>query len=376
MRPRIALLAVLVLGPFALWAALPLVADAGKAEQLRAKISKTRKKVDRLKSREGVLTETVEAQTARIDRLASRQRRLQADLDAKRGELIRIQDELRVRRARLARLRAKLSRSRVVLSRRLVELYQADRPDIVTVILNSKGFADLLERSEFMARINEQDAKVITSVRRAKVRTKAAADRLAALEERQQRVTAIVLARRNEVASVRIRLASARARKAAALRDVRGDRRHLESHLRELEEESAKVEGRLRGAAGPIRRGSGRFIWPVNGAFTSPFGMRWGRLHAGIDIAAPTGTPIRAVDSGTVQLAGWQGGYGQYTCIGHGGGVSTCYAHQSSIGVSGGQNVSQGQVIGAVGNTGHSTGPHLHFEVRINGSPVDPMGYL
>jgi murein DD-endopeptidase MepM/ murein hydrolase activator NlpD len=104
--------------------------------------------------------------------------------------------------------------------------------------------------------------------------------------------------------------------------------------------------------------------------------MRWGRLHAGIDIAAPTGTPIRAADGGTVQLAGWQGGYGNYTCIGHGGGVSTCYAHQSSIGVRGGQNVSQGQVIGAVGSTGNSTGPHLHFEVRINGSPVDPMGYL
>jgi murein DD-endopeptidase MepM/ murein hydrolase activator NlpD len=128
--------------------------------------------------------------------------------------------------------------------------------------------------------------------------------------------------------------------------------------------------------AGPIRRGSGRFIWPVNGTFTSPFGMRWGRLHAGIDIAAPTGTALRAADGGVVQIAGWTGGYGNYTCIGHGGGISTCYAHQNSMGVSVGQNVSQGQVIGTVGNTGNSTGPHLHFEVRINGQPVDPMGYL
>ena len=117
-------------------------------------------------------------------------------------------------------------------------------------------------------------------------------------------------------------------------------------------------------------------IWPVGGTFTSPFGMRWGRLHAGIDLAAPEGTPIRAAESGNVVLAGWTGGYGNYTCIAHGGGLSTCYAHQSRYGTSVGAKVSKGQVIGYVGNTGHSFGAHLHFETRVNGSPVDPMGYL
>ena len=90
----------------------------------------------------------------------------------------------------------------------------------------------------------------------------------------------------------------------------------------------------------------------------------------------PNGTPLRAADGGRVMIAGWTGGYGNYTCIQHTGSMSTCYAHQSSIGVGVGQNVTQGQVIGSSGNTGNSTGPHLHFEVRINGSPVDPMGYL
>lgn len=114
----------------------------------------------------------------------------------------------------------------------------------------------------------------------------------------------------------------------------------------------------------------------MNGAFTSPFGQRWGRLHAGIDIAAPAGTPIRAADSGQVMIAGWMGGYGNYTCVQHTSSLSTCYAHQSSIGVSVGQGVRQSQVIGTVGNTGNSFGDHLHFEVRVGGSPVDPMGYL
>ena len=128
--------------------------------------------------------------------------------------------------------------------------------------------------------------------------------------------------------------------------------------------------------ADPIRRGSGGLIWPVNGQFTSPFGQRWGRLHAGIDLAAPTGRPIRAAASGRVILAAVTGGYGLYTCIDHGDSVSTCYGHQSRFGVSDGDSVSEGDVIGYVGNTGHSFGAHLHFEVRIGGRPVDPMDYL
>jgi murein DD-endopeptidase MepM/ murein hydrolase activator NlpD len=118
------------------------------------------------------------------------------------------------------------------------------------------------------------------------------------------------------------------------------------------------------------------FIWPVNGPVTSGFGMRWGRMHEGIDIGVGYGTPIHAAASGRVVYAGWMSGYGNLVAIDHGRGISTAYGHQSSIAVAVGQIVSQGETIGYVGCTGHCFGPHLHFEVRINGAPVDPLGYL
>jgi len=121
---------------------------------------------------------------------------------------------------------------------------------------------------------------------------------------------------------------------------------------------------------------SSGLIWPVNGPVVSGFGMRWGRMHEGIDIGVGYGTPIHAAASGTVVYSGWMSGYGNFVIIDHGGGMATAYGHQSSIAAGNGQSVSQGQVIGYVGCTGHCFGPHLHFEVRINGSAVDPLGYL
>jgi murein DD-endopeptidase MepM/ murein hydrolase activator NlpD len=108
----------------------------------------------------------------------------------------------------------------------------------------------------------------------------------------------------------------------------------------------------------------------------SPFGWRWGRMHEGIDIGVGYGTPIVAAASGTVIYAGWMGGYGNLVIVDHGGGIATAYGHNSSILVGYGSSVSQGQTIALSGSTGNSTGPHVHFEVRVNGSPVDPLGYL
>ena len=142
---------------------------------------------------------------------------------------------------------------------------------------------------------------------------------------------------------------------------------------------SADLAAKIRAAQShsTVQRVSGAgFIWPVNAPITSPFGWRWGRMHEGLDLGAAYGTPIAAAAAGVVIYAGWEGGYGNLTVIDHGGGLATAYGHQSRIAVSVGQSVAQGEIIGNVGSTGHSTGPHLHFEVRVNGQAVDPLGYL
>ncbi len=361
---------------------------------LDKRIQGKRAQVQKAKAKEGVLTKDIVAYNNRISGLQGQirgtQKRLtvvQDDLDAARNELLTVRDKLEVARDRLVRARSELRQARGGLEDRLVELYKADQPDALTVILEADGFNDLLERTDFLKRISDQDGAVIRKVRVLKARAEKSERELAGLERKRELAAETILRRRDDIAASRDRLAtaqgdlrSARNGRRTVLASVRQDRRHVQEDLAAMERQQSKIRSQLAGGpgvnAGPIKRGSGRLIYPTNGTFTSPFGSRWGRLHAGIDIAAPIGTAIRAADSGRVAIAGPTGGYGNYTCIQHGGSMSTCYGHQSRIGVSVGSSVSQGQVIGAVGNTGNSTGPHLHFEVRIGGNPVDPMGYL
>ncbi len=404
---RVRLLLLVVAVPAVLWGVLPLGSSASTSahiSSLRNRIDRAQTQLDRKSGRARVLSTTVAAYTRRInglqsgiDRLQARQNSIQADLDAKRAELARIQARLRAVQARLARLRARLVVARRVLARRLVEIYRSDQPDVVTVVLNSKGFADLLESGEFLSRVGHQDRQIITAVRDAKAAATIAARRLGSLEARQERVAAAILERRNEVAGVRQQLETRRAsfadvrdRKAGALASVRSDQHELRGRIDALQSDVSDLESQIQakqggggsgGApvpAGPVKPGSGNMIWPVNGPITSPFCERraWEACHPGVDIGVGSGTPIRAAASGTVILAGATSGYGNYTCISHGGALSTCYAHQSAIQVSVGQRVSQGQVIGLSGCTGLCFGPHLHFEVRVNGAVTNPLNYL
>jgi murein DD-endopeptidase MepM/ murein hydrolase activator NlpD len=390
--------------PLVAWGASPLIADAGNpsatAASLSNKIQQVQGKIGHKKGTERVLSSEIAAYSARIDRLQvkitrlrTRESRVQDALDRNRQELLQIQADLRAERARLIRLKKRLAQARAALATRLLELYQSDQPDLVTVVLNAKGFADLIERADFMHRISEQDRSIVRLVETARADAIATAHRLDRLEQRQQALTARILQRRQEITAVkqdlidtRVGYDGTRADKQNALSHVRAEREQLEGNLSDLKAQQAKISRTLQQSqgqlpAGPIKRGGGTLIWPVNGPITSPFCERraWEACHPGIDIGVPSGTPIRAAAAGRVALLQSEaasGGYGNFTCIQHTGAMATCYAHQSAFRVSLGQQVSQGQVIGLSGCTGRCFGPHLHFEVRINGAVTNPLNYL
>ena len=350
-----------------------------------------RQQIEQHKAKEGVLSTTIEHFDTRIEavqgQISATERRLPRSRRAStaEGEAAQVRNKLEAARDRLERLRSRLATARKVLAQRLVEIYKADTPDALTVILQSDGFGDLLERAEFLKRISDQDRQITDRVRGLRDQAHHQAVQLADLEQQEQ-----LAAERSSASATRsprwrtsswARATSSprRGPTSAGARDVRSSRVALEGDLAALERSRRAFRRRSRARAtfdGPIKQGSGALIWPVNGPVVSPFGMRWGRLHAGIDIAVPSGTAIHAADAGRVVLMGWVGGYGNYTCVQHTASMSTCYGHQSSFATSNGASVSQGQVIGYSDCTGHCFGPHLHFEVRINGAPVDPMGYL
>jgi murein DD-endopeptidase MepM/ murein hydrolase activator NlpD len=300
-----------------------------------------------------------------------------------------------VERTRLARARAELAERRAILARRLREIYVRGAPDPIHVLIESGSLALAVQTVELLERVAEQDAAVADSVSRFADETRRKRDAIAAIrrevarsEIRAAAAAAEARQARAEIETRRNQLQETLAGRRALLERAVGSRRELEHEARGLRARSERLAATIRSAQGtsgglpasapPVTRSpsSRGFIWPARGALTSTFGPRWGRMHEGIDIAGGSGSAIVASASGTVILAGWSGGYGNLVVIDHGNGMSTAYAHNSSIAVSVGQRVGQGSVIAGMGTTGNSTGVHSHFEMRVNGAAVDPMGYL
>ncbi len=268
-----------------------------------------------------------------------------------------------------------------ILSERLVFIYE-EGGDVsyLEVLLSATDIKEFLTRYDFLNMIVEQDVELIKEINKEK---KELALKKCDLEIKQKELMNI---QTSQISQKEI-LDSQKEEKQKLLGNVRQEKKALEQALDELERTSRQLETIIRqyqsGSTGS-QVGTGVFTWPTPGYTqrTSPYGMRLHpilgerRMHTGIDIKAPMGATIVAADSGTVMFAGWMSGYGQVIIIDHANGLSTLYAHQSSFLVSKGTNVSKGQAIGKVGSTGWSTGPHLHFEVRINGTPTNPAGYV
>jgi murein DD-endopeptidase MepM/ murein hydrolase activator NlpD len=365
-----------------------------------SRISGLRDSIQRAKAKEGVLSTEISDASSRIDALNSdigmltdRLTKLESDLAAHRARLTRLEDRLRELAATIQRLTREHAVAQSRLEERLVQLYETDEASELEILLQAQSFSDLLEQLDYFRAIGEHDKDIADEIKRVQEETRAAKQETAAVRAEVAQATAILAKKTEEEREARAALlarqaalAAARDAKESLLADVRTERRNDEEDLEQMQAASAAIAERLRssgsssggdggGSGGGGAPSASGFIWPVSGPITSGFGWRWGRMHEGIDIGVACGTPIRAAASGTVVYAGWMDGYGNITIIDHGGGMATAYGHQSAIYVAGG-SVSQGAVIGAVGSTGHSTGCHLHFEVRVNGAPVNPLGYL
>jgi peptidoglycan DL-endopeptidase CwlO len=372
-----------------------LCSAAAPAKDLESELSAKEAKLSEAHEREGVLTTTISRYRERIERLTdevavlrAQEAEAQARLEAKQAALDSAVAELDVAKKHLAVVRAHLERALVSLRERLVTIYETGTPDILSVLLEAGGYDELVNRTEYLNRIHGLDEAVVTRVRDLRDQVKDTVARLRSAKLRIESARDAIAAEEQALASARsavqqrqAQLVSVRRTREAALEKVNSVASDLEGSVAKIQAELAATLGETASAplpAGPIRYGSGQLIWPVDGPVVSGFGMRWGRMHEGIDIAVPAGTPIRAAAAGSVVLVQSEaesGGYGNFTCLDHGGGLQTCYAHQSSFAVTSG-SISQGDVIGYVGCTGHCFGDHLHFEVRINGAPTDPLGYL
>jgi murein DD-endopeptidase MepM/ murein hydrolase activator NlpD len=381
MARRLALVLVAVLA-----FATPAAGDnSGKISDLQARIAAARVKEARLTAQISDVTAEIRALESKVGDVSQRLSVLEQDLALHQRRLDRLNELFQFETERLNFLREQYETALRELNLRMIELYETNDPTLVEVILESDSFQEALDRIHYLEAIAQQDKRITAAVGKARDEVHRSRERTKKVRSRVHSETRVVAVRTQQQRDVRDQLLASerglstkRKKQKAALIDTRETKAVLIAEANALAAEDAGIRGQLAAAQGatdtvPSSQG---LIWPVSGPVTSPFGYRWGRLHAGIDIGVGYGTPIHAAASGTVVLAGWTGGYGNYTCIDHGGGLATCYAHQSSYAVSSGAQVSQGQVIGYVGNTGHSFGAHLHFEVRINGAPVDPLGYL
>lgn len=389
------LLVVLALGLVLVATASAQTPESEKAA-IDARIAALQAEIAASQAKEGVLTTQLSAvvdelETAQVavDSAQSTVSGMEAELASAQSRLDQLAALLEAQTRRLERLRVEHAKATAILEARVRSAYIDEPPDLIAFLVSASSFDEVIDGVELVSRIGAQDRRIVRQVERAKSR--AAAERRATEEtKREQAATVAVIsartsearAARDALAADRDRLATVRSLKQSALSGTRSSREEFLREAEALAAQSAALAARIRGAhenagtTGDGQPSSGGLAWPCDGAVVSGFGMRWGRMHEGLDISCANLTPNRAAADGTVIYAGWLGGYGNFVVVDHGNGLSTAYAHASSLLVSVGQKVSQGQTVSLVGSTGNSSGPHLHFEVRVNGSAVDPLAYL
>jgi len=363
-----------------------------KLAAVQAKIAHERAQESQLNTQIGGLTTQIHSLEGRVSNVAGKLSALHADLALRHRRLDALNALYRVQTTRVRFLKHEYTLVAARLARRLVAIYEQPNPGALELVLQAKSFQDVIDELDYLGLIANEDKEIAAEVATAKHNVVVARKRTVKVRQSVSNEANIINARlqqvaiiHNELLTSQSKLSKARSGKSLALLAARTQEQAAVKESQAISAASAAIEAKIRAseaagstpgdtsAATPSAAG---LIWPVSGPITSPFGPRWGGFHPGIDIGVPEGTPIHAAAEGTVIYCGWESGYGNLVVIDHHNGLATAYGHQSRVAVSCNQNVAQGDVIGYSGCTGFCTGPHLHFEVRVNGVPVDPLGYL
>ncbi|MCD6350834.1 MAG: peptidoglycan DD-metalloendopeptidase family protein [Armatimonadetes bacterium] len=348
-------------------------AQAGSSSRLRRLKSQKRQVQSKLrvvKSKQKATHNALVAAQQKLDAARARLRKARAQLRATRDHIAKVKKEL-------AGTEARLQRHKEIFADRLRVLYAASQPSALGLFLGVTDYQDLSNRVRYAKMVADADHDLLMRLVQFEAKLAERKAELARLYDQQAIYHQQVEAETKKVAQEEYKTRQ-------VMNSILKDRRRLEAQLAALDAESKRIESMLRSRGSASRyqgKWSGTFVRPVPGRITSGFGMRmhpilhYRRMHTGVDFHASYGTPVRAADKGLVVYAGWRGGYGKCIILDHGSGIATLYGHLSRISVSRGQIVKRGAVIGAVGSTGLSTGPHLHFEVRKNGRPVNPLSF-
>ncbi|HEX2241204.1 MAG TPA: peptidoglycan DD-metalloendopeptidase family protein [Actinomycetota bacterium] len=335
--------------------------------RVQNRLDEVRGSIRHLEGEAGSLEREVQTLDAEIMALRSEVERLSA-------EIVEVESKVRSAQARIDATQLRIDAIKDRATAQAVALYKAGATDTLNALLDSDSLADLDSRLQMLGVAAQESTGALIRYGRLQVTIEAQHRELFAYKTE----LSDTIARRKVVLAD---LDRRYAKQKAALSKLEATISHKHHHEGSLEAKSAQLAGLIRAAQARravenLGTSAEGFMWPLNGPITSYYGERWGRMHTGVDINGYTGQPVVSSKAGRVILASYYSGYGNCVIIDHGGGFSTLYAHLSDFAVSAGEDVGQAQIIGDVGCTGNCYGDHLHFEVRINGSPVDPLDYL
>lgn len=378
-------------------ASVPLTTIYAEDEDLNNQLSGIQQQMEEAGNKKANAEVTITNVSEQLHQIQVELDQATANLKNYEQQRMAVENEIVKNEKLLAEAQARLSKREGVFNKRVRDIYINGRLSYLEVIIGAKDFSDFANRVEMLKRIIDADIKLISSIKtereeisQRKATLEADRAKVVEFENKAREAQAVIQKKKDEQSAI---LAQAQNDKAVA-EQMQADLQASSDAIRAMLQQRAAERAAAAAAAAQAAQssgggsdytyvqGTGQLAWPVSGVITSGFGWRehpiFGRqiFHTGIDIGVDEGTPVHAADSGTVVYSGWMDGYGYAVVIDHGNGISTLCAHNSDLAVSEGQSVSKGTVIAYAGSTGNATGPHVHFEVRVNGDPVNPLGYL